>query len=404
MECALKKIAVALGAVLVLFSCTTKDGKPLGGEFKVGNVYVRSLNFDSARVFLDHRDTGKKTPALLQDVAAGEHVVHLFLSGKKAAEDSLVIGVLADQTDTLQFELNEVPSGDLKIKSNPDSARVLLNNLEFGITPLTIEGVPAGDYRLRIVKGSYDPLEKAITVTADDSLQFLFQLQEDIRRMVLLEHFSNTNCPPCPESDAIIDSLGRLYGDSQLVIIGYHASFPSPFDPLYQAAKTDIDQRMQYYQPPSIPRAYVDGTVVNDPLDAANYRTLIEQQLQQDTVATLAFLEVNKTAADLSGKLEIAALQDVSGAVLHIVLLEDEIDFENPPGTNGQKHFEAVFRAFYPSAQGQALAISAGDNRQFGFSFSLQAEYGNDLTVAAFIQDSGSGQILQAAWTRYPEF
>jgi hypothetical protein len=389
--------------LLVVIACTTKDGI----EFETfnGQLLIVSAQTDSARIFLDYRDTGHLTPALITDVTPGHHVIHLFRSGYRSNPDSVVVSVEENITDTVSIELNSSPSGNLNIDSAPDSARVFLNKLEFGLTPLQLDGLPIGVYILQIVKSNFDIISDTLEILENDNLQLVYQLQEDLRRFVLLEHFSNTSCPPCPTSDAIIDNLADLYGPTKLIILGYHANYPSPADPMYLSARTDNDSRIQFYQPPALPRAYVDGRLVLDPLSEISYQNLIESQLLQDTSLTISFQQLNRTDTLVKGQLEVRALEGMSeDHRLYLALIEDEIDYSSPPGNNGQTHFEAVLRSFYPDGNGIVINLVAFAKQKINFEFTLKSEWGSDLTVLAFVQNPLTKMINQSGWTRYPEF
>ncbi|HFE63026.1 MAG TPA: PEGA domain-containing protein, partial [Caldithrix sp.] len=316
---------------LFIFSCTTKDGKIINPVTPRGNLWVSTANFDSARIFLDYQDTGKKTPALLEDIPEGNHVVHVFLETTHPTPDSILVDIRGNQTDTARFSLTGAPNGDLTVETDPDSARVFLNKLDFGFTPLTILGLPERDYQLKILKGSYDPIVKNIQIAANDSLQLHYQLREDLHRIVLLEHFSNVFCVPCVKADEIVDSLTLSYDPVSLVIIGYHAANPVRNDPMYIAAQANVDLRWNLYGASFTPVAYVDGQTVSNPREEQPYRDLIDTRLAADSVATVGFQQLNRTDLLISGQLEVKAQKDLpAGTLLQIALIEDEIYYQTP--------------------------------------------------------------------------
>jgi thiol-disulfide isomerase/thioredoxin len=397
-------ISIFMGFFCFLFFlCTTKDG--ITFEEGQGKIWVQSQNIDSARIFLDYKDTGELTPALLENIVPGEHVIHLFRSTYRPTPDSVLILLEENAVDTASFTLAMSPNGNLNIESTPDSARVFLNKLEFGLTPFSLTGIPEDQYFLQLIKSNFDVVSDTIAITDNGNLNLSYQLQEDIRRFVLLEHFSNSSCPPCPQSDEIIDSLARDYGPARLVVLAYHANFPGSDDPMYLSAMAGNDSRLNYYKPPSIPRAFVDGRLVSDPQSAPSYTGLIDDQALQDTAATIAFKQLNRSANSIQGRLEITALKNISqGHRLFIALIEDEIDYASPPGSNGQTHFEAVLRDFYPDGEGVDINLSVQQSLNVTFNFTLAGECGADLTVLAFIQNVSSKAVLQSGWTRYPPF
>jgi hypothetical protein len=85
-------------------------------------------------------------------------------------------------------------------------------------------------------------------------------------------------------------------------------------------------------------------------------------------------------------------------------LIEDEIDYPTPPGSNGQTHFEAVLRDFYPDGEGVDITLSPQQSLSISFNYNLDVEWGADLTVLAFIQNAATKAVLQSGWTRYPPF
>ena len=388
-------------AVLFIANCTTKEGKILSFNPRYGNLLVTSTNFYGARIFLDYEDTGKLTPALLENVPVGRHIVHIFLSETKSSPDSQVVEVEKGREKTVQFKLNKVPSGDLSIATTPEGANIRINKLNFGFAPLQIVGLPEGEYRLQIWKSNYRPVEKNVQIVAAQIREVNETLT--LTKMILLEHFSNVNCPPCPQADAIIDQLAEDYGVANLIVLGYHVGWPSPTDPFYLAAKADNDARLAFYPPGPVPQAFVNGEKVAQALDEQSYRTLIDAGLQEAATAVIEFRQVHRTDSLITGKIKITAVSDLpAGTVLQVALIEDAIDFDNPPGTNGQTHFESINRKFYPDAAGQTFTLSAGASQTSDFSFVLSNEWGRDLTVLAFLQDSGSRVVYQSAWTRFP--
>jgi len=394
-------ISIFLSTLLLILGCTTKDGKIISFNPKYGNLFITSTNFYGARIFLDYEDIGKLTPALLENVPVGQHIVHVFLSETKSSPDSQIVLVEKGREKTVQFKLNRVPSGDLFIATTPDSANVRINKLNFGFAPLHIIGLPEGEYKLQLWKSNYQPVEKNIQITAAQMLEVIENLS--LKKVVLLEHFSNINCPPCPQADGIIDHLAESYGEASLVVVGYHVGWPSPTDPFYLAAKPDNDARLAFYPPGPVPQAFINGEAVSQALDEQSYRTLIDAHLQEAAAAVIEFLKVNRNDSLISGKIKISALEDLSsGTVLQIALIEDVIDFENPPGTNGQTHFESITRKFYPDANGQEVTLTAGASQVTDFSFVLSNEWGKDLTIVAFLQNGSNRVVYQSAWTRFP--
>lgn len=50
--------------------------------------------------------------------------------------------------------------GDLKIRSNPNGAKVFLDGVEEGVTPLVLRRLPAGEHKVLLKKDGYKPVER----------------------------------------------------------------------------------------------------------------------------------------------------------------------------------------------------------------------------------------------------
>ncbi|MCB0277234.1 MAG: hypothetical protein KDI06_20635, partial [Calditrichaeota bacterium] len=117
---------------------------------------------------------------------------------------------------------------------------------------------------------------------------------------------------------------------------------------------------------------------------------------------TLEFFDYRVGADSLSGRIRLEALQPLSGAFLRVAIVEKNIDYQNPPGSNGQTHFIDVLRAFWPEPRGTSLTMNAGEKRFVPFAVPLNSAWiSGQLEVVAFVQ-VGSHEILQAASTQYP--
>jgi hypothetical protein len=145
--------------------------------------------------------------------------------------------------------------------------------------------------------------------------------------------------------------------------------------------------------------------LVSDPLSATSYQDLIDNQLVKDTLLIIGFQELNWSDTLMKGKLQLKARQNISSDHrLFIALIEDEIHYNTPPGSNGQTHFDAVLRAFYPDGNGISIDLLAQKTKTIFFEIPLSTDWGHDVTVIAFVQNMLTKAIIQSGWTRYPEF
>ncbi len=401
-----------LWIIVVIFSslyliCTTKDGEIASFKPSFGSIFVSSTVPD-ARIFLDYRDTGLTTPALVSDVRVGHHIVHIFLSRYEPDVDSMIVEVEEGKETSINFELINVPTvGNLRVVTDPDSALVLIDKLIFGYTPLNITGLLAGQYKIRVIKSGFDIIEKNIQITQNQTTEISENLSS-LRHVVLFEHYSNTDCQPCVQVDIIVENVIEQLGPAEVVSLGYHPNIPSPNDPFYLAAKPENNARKNYYSVPYSPYALVDGVKKINTLSIGqleqNILTAIDERQQSQPKVILEIFDFQTNVDTVSGRVKISALDNLGAdLVLRVALINRSVNTNDPPGTNGQTHFFDVMRDFLqPAAEGIPISLSGGEIESVPFRFVREGDWGYDLEVIAFLQNNASKEVLQSAWTVLP--
>lgn len=398
----LKVLSILLFLYSILFvSCKTIQGTSITVEQKYGSLWVTAAK-DSAKIFLDEKDTGQITPALLEKIAVGEHTVQVLLSKHTSNPDLIRINVKESKTDTLFFDLQEIQFfGDLRIITNPDSALVIVDNLPQGYSPLTLAGLAEGQHAVRILKGSHAPEERMVEILPDSLVELNVTLT--LQRSILIEHFSNTDCIPCVEGDLILEEILTEQGVAKTISLGYHTNFPGPSDPMYLAARSGNDNRMQYYTVVFAPTIRVDGIIGF----GTDIRTKLNDALsQRSPVAPGAILEIFdfqvSQANGLNGRVRIQALENLDNVALRIAIIEKAINITPAPGINGQTYFFDVFRAFYPSPAGIPITLAAGEKQFVPFNVSMDPQWTEGQMQAVVFLQRQNKEIVQAAWSVYP--
>ncbi len=116
-----------------------------------------------AEVYLDNVYRGT-TPLNLDRITSGQHWIKFIMSGYQ--EWSSYISVSPSRTTTVSADLVPYPSyGSISVYSDPQGAKLYLDNTYKGLTPLFIEKISPGQYWVKLVKSGYQDWEKNITVS-----------------------------------------------------------------------------------------------------------------------------------------------------------------------------------------------------------------------------------------------
>lgn len=252
-------------------------------------------------------------------------------------------------------------------------------------------------------------------------------------RVVLLELFTGSECPPCVAADVAFDALQQTYKPTELVTLQYHLHIPRP-DPL---TNEDTNSRAEYYKVQSTP-----STLFNGELEAAGgggmtasnvkydeYRKIIDESLASTKRASI---DLDATRAGdviqikASAKAQSPAEPAKSGASkkndgekrpdlkLRLVLVEEMVRFT---GGNALRFHHHVVRALPGGSEGIALAdgqcqteqtVKISDVRtaleKYVSEFQKAAAFQSppprikleNLEVVALVQDDGDKSVWHA--------
>jgi len=219
-------------------------------------------------------------------------------------------------------------------------------------------------------------------------------------RMVLAEGFTSSTCGPCGQQNPAFDAL--LHANEDIITsVKFHMSWPAPGnDPMYLHNTVDNNARRTYYNVGSVPHVFLNGDYFNGVPASISQSTInaaaaitspFEIQLQHRLTADEDSVYVTML---------IKATNNVSGQlVAHIAVIEKEIHFASPPGTNGERDFYNVMKALLPSRSGTQLsAFQTGDYVIIQTAWALANVYNNDqIAAVAYVQDNTTKHVHQAA-------
>ena len=227
------------------------------------------------------------------------------------------------------------------------------------------------------------------------SVQFLFGQSP---RVLLLEHFTQASCPPCASYNPIVQELIEN-NPGEIVSVKYQTSWPG-YDPMNEHNPAQAQTRVNYYGVSGVPHSVIDGNhFSNNPyyLD----QEVLDDRLQYPSPFELKLSHTISANLDsIYARLIIKATQNFGyPLVAHIIVVEREINFDEAPGSNGEKSFHNVMKRMLPTDSGTDLPTSftTGDSTIIDVAWKLENVFNkNELAVIGFVQDDGNKQIQQA--------
>ena len=187
-------------------------------------------------------------------------------------------------------------------------------------------------------------------------------------RVVLLEMFTGSGCPPCVSADLAMDAAMERYSSKEIIAIAYHQNIPAP-DPMVVAGGVG---RKEYYAVSGVPTFNIDGAMgqvgggarTATPNTYAGYVKSIDQALEQPSQAAIS---VRATASGdaITVKAAVSKMaEDITDARLHLVVVERELKFI---GENGIRLHPMVVRAV-AGERGAGLPIAGNGITEYSFS------------------------------------
>jgi len=223
-------------------------------------------------------------------------------------------------------------------------------------------------------------------------------------KVVIVEDFANVSCNPCVISNKILESLTEItYGRSKLVAVKFPTNFPAPNDLFYLAAKEICDARISYYNVFFAPTTVIDGILKPISTDSNSVKTAVDSRL---SITPRFNINIgDNLEGDYSVNVDIKFIDttsiNLSDLVIHTVLTETDIEFEQAPGSNGETKFYDVTRLMLPSKDGIPVRqlIDQGEII-FTFEDALLLSWNLEkLNFVVYIQNKTTKEIFQTGST-----
>ena len=129
----------------------------------MGKISIAS-QLPDAEVYLDDRFVGKtqsNKPLQITDLLEGKYNLKLIRGGYNDWQGEIIIMAKMDRSVRVQL----IPKpGSMNIYSEPDGAKIFLDNTYVGVTPISLKKVAEGEHEIRLLKINFKPWTRKVMV------------------------------------------------------------------------------------------------------------------------------------------------------------------------------------------------------------------------------------------------
>lgn len=215
---------------------------------------------------------------------------------------------------------------------------------------------------------------------------------QETKKMVFLEHFTNTRCGICANKNPAFFDLIQQYPDD-VIHVAYHHPFPYTNCELYLYDKDGNSARSSYYSFSGSPRLAMNGSAV--PVGGAllSQSSLDAAVSEMSTVSVSLDMVNDGTNLNSQVKIENLSLATAGEYRLFVMVIEKELAYNAP---NGEDVHYDVFRAYASDLAGDIVDMSIS-NQTLNYSVGIPVNTEMDqLEMIAFVQNMDTGDMMNA--------
>lgn len=224
-------------------------------------------------------------------------------------------------------------------------------------------------------------------------------------RVVLIEQFSNSSCPPCAAVSPAVYAYANN-NSANVAVIAYHTQFPYNNDSMYFENPVEATQRVNYYTVNSVPSSILDGNVYQGSTNpfVGNMANFVNARLNVQARYEINLKSLDLNGNQLSGQIKFVSTNTANATetlLAQVVVIEKNVlksSYAASPGANSETEYGYVMRKMIPDASGTALVnTSLNGADSLTFSWTLQHIKNRDeLRVVVFVQNVTTKEVYQA--------
>ena len=250
-------------------------------------------------------------------------------------------------------------------------------------------------------------------------------LSANVTKNVLTEFVGSTNCPYCPEQDALLlsyfDSGHENYVGSAITnkwfLVNYHTYSPSRGDPMYEFLRKDENEddycyvrfeEGNWYNISGVPTTFTNGSWSSVNPDMA------VTPMAESTPLQMSLDGSKIDGMDVTVRVSISSSLDMTSSdslCLFIAATMDNVDYT---GYNGEPHHQDVFLGWINEGLSGELLSLGNEEVVKSYSWEMPSNWPQNnfetswwqvewdpvnLAVVAFVQNKYTREILQVAGT-----
>jgi hypothetical protein len=233
------------------------------------------------------------------------------------------------------------------------------------------------------------------------SVLFSYECVAQARKYVLIEHFTNASCAPCASHNPIFDSTITKKNIGNIIHVSYHTVWPG-VDPMNAYNQQDVADRVLYYSITGVPHIQINGSKW-DGMPAGVTQELIDAEASEGSPLRIYISETGDNVTR-NVKIVIYTLMEVPQSIYRLrgLVVEKEINYYPPPGSNGETYFPDVYRKSFTTINGTLFTpAEVGDSIVFEYSYNIDAQTWKPENIysVAFVQDETTKEVINASST-----
>ncbi|MCS6916711.1 MAG: Omp28-related outer membrane protein [Chitinophagales bacterium] len=211
----------------------------------------------------------------------------------------------------------------------------------------------------------------------------------------LFEHFTQASCGPCASQNPGFQSTILDPNPHSVRHIAYHTSWPG-VDPMYTENQAANNARVSYYSITGVPTIVLQGNYKKGQPGAMTMGDVNYIISQTSPVKITVTDTDNGSTHDVTVRIKSIGTPPSGSFRLMTVIIERNIWYTNPPGSNGEKYFPNVMRYILPTNNGELITLPAqGNEAVYTYTYTEDPDWNMaEIGVVSFLQHSTTKEVI----------